>query len=334
MKKASLFLLLSLLTLWSCNEQEGEDSAIKSMLIDDTLPTANGGILDIMVVCDDKLWDDAAGLAFQEHFTGMVYGLPQPEPLYTVRQVEASSFSDLLKRSRYVVLLDTEADSSLFKYEQDKWARGQLVVHLRADNTENLRKLVLKTRQAIDDKINGLERERQSQKIAAQLHSEYPEFFKKHNLSLNIPKDFEISVAKDDVVVYWKTTTRSDNGIIVYVGDLPEEDAIIGNNIVPLRDSLTQLYVPGSREGSYMTTEDLIKPQFNPMEIQGRFAMEARGLWRTIGDIMGGPFVSYTIYDEENQRLIYIEAFMLAPQKKKRRSLFELESIIRDLQIL
>lgn len=334
MKKTGLLLLLSLFVLNSCTGPDGEDSAIKRMLTDDTLPTANGGILDIMVVCEDKLWNDGSGLAFQEHFTGMVYGLPQPEPLYTVRQVDPSEFSELLQRSRYIVLMDTDADSSLLKYEYDKWARGQLVVNLRSDNEENLKQAVLKTRETIDQKISALETERLNEKIVPLTHKEYPEFFKKHGLSLNIPKDFELSVSEEDVVVYWKTTTRSDNGIIIYVGDMPQESAIIGNNIVPLRDSLTQLYVPGSREGSYMVTEDLIKPQLNPMEFQGNFAMEARGLWRTVGDIMGGPFVSYTIYDEKNNRLIYIDTFILAPQKKKRRSLFELESLIKGLKIL
>lgn len=333
--KAKTFLLLLLsLSIWSCTGPDGEDSAIKKMLTDDTLPTANGGILDILVVCEDKIWNDAPGLAFQEHFTGMVYGLPQPEPLYTVRQVNPKEFSDLLQRSRYIVLLDTDADSSSLVYEYDKWARGQMVVNLRSNDELNLRKAVLKTRETIDAKITSLETERLNEKIKPLTHKEYPEFFKKHGLAIDIPKDFELSVAEDNVVVYWKTTTRSDNGIIIYVGDLPEDGSIIGNNIVPLRDSLTKLYIPGEREGSYMVTEDLIKPQFNPMEIQGQFAMEARGLWRTYGDIMGGPFVSYTIYDESHNRMIYIDTFIMAPEKKKRRSLFELESIIRGLQIL
>lgn len=334
MKKTGLFFILCLFSLWSCTGPDGKESAISRMLTDDTLPQANGGILDIMVVCEDAVWADAPGLAFQEHFTGMVYGLPQPEPLYTVRQVNPKEFSDLLQRSRYIVLFDTEADSSALLYEYDKWARGQLVVNIQAAGLKDLHQAILKSNKLIDDKIEGLEAERLNKKLNPLTHTEFPEFFELHGLEMDIPKDFEVSVATDSVVVYWKTTTRSDNGIIIHVAPLPNEDAIIGNNIIPLRDSLTELYIPGSREGSYMVTEDLIKPQFNPKEVQGLFSLEARGLWRTKGDIMGGPFVSYTIYDDKNKRLIYMDTFIRAPQKKKRRSLFELESIIRSLRIL
>jgi hypothetical protein len=122
-------------------------------------------------------------------------------------------------------------------------------------------------------------------------------------------------------------------GIIIYTGPLPQEGAIIGEHIVPLRDSLTKLYVPGARENSYMVTEDIIKPKTVPTEIGDNFALKTRGLWRTEGDIMGGPFVSYSIYDEKHQQLIYIDAFLLQPDKKKRKTLFELESILNTLEI-
>lgn len=333
MRLKAAFIILALLSLASCTGPDGKDSSIKRMLSDDTLPPANGGILDLLVVCKDGLWQGDAGSAFEEHFISMVYGLPQPEPRFTVRQVNPSEFSELLQRSRYIFLMGTGSDTVDFAFEKDKWARGQLVVHMHAQNEEALSKAIKSSRKSIGERIEQEERTRITKKIKPLTLKEYPEFFTKHGLELDIPNDFGISVAKEDVVVYWKTTTRSDNGLLIYVGDLPKEGAIIGNEIIPLRDSLTKLYVPGEREGSYMTTEQLIKPQFTPMEIEGRFTIEARGLWRTVGDIMGGPFVSYTIYDEENDRLIYIESFILAPQKKKRRSLFELEALIRSLRI-
>lgn len=82
-----------------------------------------------------------------------------------------------------------------------------------------------------------------------------------------------------------------------------------------------------------MIIEDLIKPQITPTELAGNFALEARGLWRTEGDLMGGPFLSYTVYDEKNQQVIYLDAFMSAPNRKKRNSMFEMEAILRSLQM-
>lgn len=329
-----LALTISLFSFSACQSSgDGEGkSAVERLFQNTTLPSANGGILDILVVAEDKVWNGTAGRAFQSHFTAMTYGLPQPEPLYTVRQVNPREFSELLQRTRYVVSLAVD-DSAYYQVQKDLWARGQLVAFIQAEDELALRKMILKNNSALEDLIANREAERLTKKLKPLSLKEYPEFFEKHNLKLDIPRDFTISVAEEDLVVYWKSTTRSDNGIIIYVGELPEDEAIIGNNIIPLRDSLTKLYVPGSREGSYMVVEDLIKPQINATEFQGRFALETRGLWRTVGDLMGGPFVSFTIYDEKNGRLIYIDTFMLAPDKKKRKSLFELESLIRTLDL-
>jgi len=208
------------------------------------------------------------------------------------------------------------------------------VVHLLATNKQELRKMVLLKNKEVLAEIEGRERKRLSKKIKPLTLKEYPPFFEKNGLELPIPRDFELSVSQDDLVIYWKRTTRADVGILIHTAPLPTDNAILGSELVPLRDSLTKLYVPGSKEGSFMITEDIIKPTIEATEIDGRFALEARGLWRTVGDIMGGPFLAYGIYDEENQRLIYIDTFILAPSKKKRRSLFELESTLHELKIL
>ncbi len=333
MKFKSGFLLLALLTMFACNGPDEKESTIDRLLSSDTLPRANGGILDIIVVCEDALWQGDVGSAFEEHFISMAYGLPQAEPRFIVRQIDPSEFGKLLQRARYVFLIGIDGEESKIDYQNNRWAKGQLVVNVTSNNEEELTALIKRNRKAMGQKIEDLESIRLTKKIKPLTLSEYPKFFEKHGLKLAIPKDFAISVAEEDVVVYWKSTSRADNGILIYVGDLPADAGIIGNEIVPLRDSLVKLYVPGEKEESYMITEDLIKPQFNPMDFKDHFSIEARGLWRTVGDIMGGPFVSYTIYDEDNDRLIYIETFMFAPQKKKRRSLFELESIIRGLEI-
>lgn len=332
MIRLAFYTLLLSFTLLSC--QNGEEGSQKVQFFNnDVLPGANGGILDLLVVADDPVWDGAVGDAFRKEFTAMTYGLPQPEPRFTVRQVESRDFNELLQRSRYLVLLGLD-DTARFSYEENRWAKGQLVVHLLAPDQKQLRKLVLLKNKEILAEIEARERKRLSTKIQPLTLKEYPPFFEENGLKLPIPRDFELSVSQDDLVVYWKRTTRADVGIMIHVAPLPQNNAILGSELVPLRDSLTKLYVPGSKEGSYMITEDIIKPNIEATEIDGRFALEVRGLWRTVGDIMGGPFVAYGIYDEENQRLIYIDTFILAPSKKKRRSLFELESTLHELQIL
>jgi len=330
--KYSFLCLLSLGLFGACtNSGEGSDGT-NFFGNEKVLPPSNGGILDLLVIAKDKVWDGPAGDAFQKHFTAMTYGLPQPEALYTVRQVGTRDFGSLLKRSRYLVLMSI-GDSTLFTTENDKWARDQIVFYLQAPSETLLRKIILQENKTIEAIIEAREMSRMNSRIAALTHKTYPDFLAKNHIKIAIPKDFEISVEKENLVVYWRRTKINDMGIIIYRGPLPQEGAIIGEHIVPLRDSLTELYVPGARDNSYMITEDIIKPKTVPTEIDDNFALKTRGLWRTEGDIMGGPFVSYSIYDEKNEQLIYIDAFLLQPDKKKRKTLFELESILNTVEL-
>jgi hypothetical protein len=91
--------------------------------------------------------------------------------------------------------------------------------------------------------------------------------------------------------------------------------------------------VQASDPGSFMRTETLIKPLMTPTELAGAFTLESRGLWRTTGTIMGGAFISYTVYDEKHDQLIYLDAFLYAPDQKKRNLMLRLEAILKTLEI-
>ena len=82
------------------------------------------------------------------------------------------------------------------------------------------------------------------------------------------------------------------------------EGLVSVDEIIAHRDSIGKNYFEGTYEGSYMTTEMLIPPSIANTEISGMYALETRGLWRMEGDFMGGPFLSYSIYDEKNDRIL------------------------------
>jgi hypothetical protein len=55
-----------------------------------------------------------------------------------------------------------------------------------------------------------------------------------------------------------------------------------------------------------------------PIVVHHKYAMEARGLWFMRNDCMGGPFVSHSRVDTENNRVVVVEGFVFAPEKMKR----------------
>ncbi len=110
---------------------------------------------------------------------------------------------------------------------------------------------------------------------------------------------------------------------------------LTGQNIISTRDSIGRRYIGGAVEGSYMQTEGraLYAPAMTNTLIDGRVAIETRGLWMVKGDFMGGPFLNYTIFDEKNNRIITAEGFIYGAGVKKRDFVFEMEAIIKSLKL-
>nr|WP_255402307.1 DUF4837 family protein [Tenacibaculum sp. SG-28] len=122
------------------------------------------------------------------------------------------------------------------------------------------------------------------------------------------------------------------NNILVYSVPLEGKEDIV-NSIADTRDSIGKKYIPGSKEGMYMITEQAYTPFTINTTIDGKKAYETRGKWEVKNDFMAGPFINYTIVDKENNRLIVFEGFTYAPSVSKRDFIFELEAIGKSMKI-
>ena len=64
-----------------------------------------------------------------------------------------------------------------------------------------------------------------------------------------------------------------------------------------------------------------------------RYVQIARGLWYMENDMMGGPFVSHSMVDEINGRIIVTEAFLYAPNRKKGNMMRKLEASLYTIKL-
>lgn len=330
MLKKLLFLPAILGLLLSCNQENAEGGGGAFSVDKNSLPPSNGGRLDIIVVAEDATWSSEAGDVFRKYFTRPMLGLPQAESLFNVRRVKPNQFNDLLKRSRNVVILEDKATKA-YSMENNKWARPQIVVNFRGQGEEELAEIIEANQAKSVDRIKSSEVQYLQRRLTKEVQP-VPQVLKKHNVSMEIPKGFELENEQDNLLVFWKKALRSDQGIIIHFEPIEDDQMVIGSRIVPLRDSLTKLYIPGENEGSYMRVEDLVPPAFENTELDGHFAIETRGLWRTEGDFMGGPFISYTIFDEDHNQRIMLDAFIFAPDLDKRSLVLEMEAILKTFE--
>ena len=93
-----------------------------------------------------------------------------------------------------------------------------------------------------------------------------------------------------------------------------------------------KINIPGSREGQYIQT-DADYVGVKNIGVKGEYAFEARGLWYMENDMMGGPFVSHARVDSPNGRVVVVEAFVYAPQKKKRDLMRQMEASLYTLKL-
>ena len=90
--------------------------------------------------------------------------------------------------------------------------------------------------------------------------------------------------------------------------------------------------IPGAREGMYMETDTLMT-KVKGLNVQGQYALEARGLWRVKADMMGGPFVSHARVDTVNNRVVVAEVFVYSPDTRKRGLIRQMEASLYTLRL-
>jgi hypothetical protein len=124
---------------------------------------------------------------------------------------------------------------------------------------------------------------------------------------------------------------ESSQGIFIYYYPYTDPDAFEVDNLLDKRDAFLKKNVMGPNAGSYMTTERRFYTVKKEFLLKERYFVELRGLWKLENGFMGGPFVSLTTLDEENNRVVTVEGFVYAPKGRKRNLLRQVEAILYTL---
>ena len=92
-------------------------------------------------------------------------------------------------------------------------------------------------------------------------------------------------------------------------------------------------FTPAQAEGSYTGTERRVEITSRVVDFEGvKYAVETRGQWRSFGDFMGGPFVSYTLLSPDGTQLVELIGFVYCPRFDKRDYLMQVDGICRSIK--
>lgn len=325
MIRFSGFLLVILLTA-SC--QESPKKKYK--------PQSLGALNTVAVVMEDHMWKGAVGDQVRELFAAPQVGLTWDEPRFSLEHMPPSVFKGTTRHRRSVlyVALDTLSGAQI---REDLYAAPQRVGVIKGSNDSILSQTIATYAERIMTSIREMELKEAQQRFLRSL-SKDSVLADKFGVDIRLPSVYKVGKQEDNFVWIDREIQKGSMNLIAYAvpGDYFGNDSTLVSDIVRLRDSIGQLYIPGPdvpNKTTYMGTEKAFAPAVFQTTFNGMEATEVRGVWEIVNYPMAGPFLTYIIKDPHTNRYVVLEGFTFAPATNKRDYMFELEAIIKTAEI-
>ncbi len=321
MLKRIVFAILSLGVLISC---EKSDTV--------TLVSSTGRINHVLIVMNDEDWQGKIGDELKNIISEPVIGLPQEENQFSINQVDPFTFNSLFKRNRNILFVGLDKEENFYT-NHNVHASPQTTVTILSKDKEALIENIRSHAAEIIDIFKKNDLALYQRKVTKDFHDpKTMETLNSLGISMKIPFEYKMVEDSGQFLWYRNTFARGLLNIIAYEVPVFDEPYTI-ESLISFRDSIGKSYIPGQFDNTYMRTEPNFTPVTSDVEFNNVKAIESRGLWFVEGDYMGGPFISYTIEDKANDRLIVVEGFSYSPSSKKRDVIFELEAILKTAKI-
>lgn len=330
MKKLQLFALIIALAavMTSCfnkNVDRGKDRSV-------------GGTSEILFVTqNDDQWNGQMGQAVRDFFEKEQYGLPQPEQTFRVAHININALNDMFKKHRNLIIGEIVQDlqNPIIETQDDWQASPQYAIKIKAKDAETWVKTFDSQRDELKKIFDRNERARFMDFFRPMANMKVMETLKNvYGITMTVPEGFYVATNKDYCTWLRKEETDKSFGLIVYQLPYKSTNDLSEARLIKVCDSITKKYIPGPADGSYMTLDkQFIKPMFKVIpDFPAGYAVEMRGLWKTEGEYMAGPYVAYTIVNPESTKIVTVFGYIYYPNKAKRDLLRQLETMIWSLK--
>ena len=250
-------------------------------------------------------------------------------------------FDDPMHNFRNLILVnvsDTIPNDTLYVYN-DLWAKGQAVIALRAKHKEALLHLVERNKDFIINYFARAEKDRLIAFNKTIRHHQLSEAIgEKYNINICIPNTYIRCTPRDKNALDWIgiSTDEYEMGLLFYQFPYTSQYAMTKAALLNKRDSLLRANIEGP-QGSQMCTEirfGLDEISMNVGRFKGSYVAELRGLWRTEGYSMGGPFIMRAVVDSVNSRVLVTDGFVYYPSRQQKRNLIRrLEAVMYSVEL-
>jgi len=288
MKALRTLLFLSFIGLISCNNGKSQNY----------LPRSIGPVNQVTVVMENDLWKGQVGDKVREHFAATAIGLTWEESILTLNQVPPKVFTGSLLNSKSI--LQVKKDSvDVAELRTDVYATPQRMAIFKGQTDEEIMADIEAKAEEIIASYRAMDLEQTQTRLLKSLNKEGV-LEEKFNITMSVPSIYKVGRQQDDFVWMDREIQKGHMNIIAY--EMPatsfSTDSTLVRDIVQMRDSIGELFVPGPDvpdKKTHMRTEPAFSPSIFPAEIAGRKAIEVRGIWDIKNYPMAGPFITYII---------------------------------------
>jgi hypothetical protein len=298
---------------------------------------ATGTPYEIVVSVSKAEWQTEVGEAIKADLQSEIPMMIQPEPTFKVMYAEPGNFGTLLRNVRNIFVVDIDEHKYTqiaLSYETDTWAKGQVILTMNAPDRESVLDFFDKHKTYISRIFSQIEMNRATMLLEKGINPAAVDSLRsRFDILLNVP--YEMKATRSGKDFFWISDDgkRGRSDIIVYTFPYTDPNTFTPEYLIAKRDSVVAANVPGGKIDSYMTTETLLGAEYEAITLRGKYCGILRGLWKMVGDMMGGPFVSMVRLDEANNRVIVVEGFVYAPETRKGKFIRRLESVLYTLRI-
>jgi hypothetical protein len=317
--------LFALLLFFSCNSAGN----------DHLWPVSTGRPGEVLLIVEDKHWQNSPGDELRAAFESQIYGLPRAEPIFDLYRISPNAFSNLFETNRNIIRIDISQRNigNIIVFRQNVWAKPQIVIDIKAKN-DSVFSVMFRTHQkALIDSILLSDQQNYLSGFRRFSSNEVKRFLKPKGIDLQIPEGFLLHVNKKDFAWIEYGTSALTQGLLVFFSGYNDSTQLRKKYLLRNLNQMLKENVPGPAENSYMQVDSIIEPEYHQVDVGKKPGYKICGLWNTINYAMGGSYTAYAIPDSKHQRIIYLYGFVYAPTLKHRNYLRQLDAIINSLEI-
>ena len=188
-------------------------------LMDSKLKAAQGAPYELIVVCNQQLWESELGDTLRSVLLAPIPYLNEREPLFNVMQFPESGFKGTVVDYRNIlkVLVDPSLAAASAGVQYDVTASPQVVVTLQGPTREALTQYVAEHRAELVQTFEGAERDRSiafankfNQTESGKLVRE------KFGVEMKIPKGYILAQQSDDFLWFRYEFPAASQGFMLY----------------------------------------------------------------------------------------------------------------------